>query len=241
MCRLHSIAGPLSVAFAVGISAQPALAYEVTAVADGGTIKGKVTYQGAVATKKIIPSKDAETCGAIREEPEIIVGADKSVLDAVVYLKKVDKGKAWDKPAKTPELVNHGCVFEPHVQAVPEGSNIVVVNADPVMHNTHTFWGKMTIFNVALPLKGQRIEKKLTKAGLVKVQCDTHGWMLGWIHVGENPYYAVTGKDGSFTISDVPPSAYTLVAWHEYVGETEVPVTVAAKQTAQASVELKKK
>ena len=240
MDRMHRIALSLF-ALAVGVAPLRALAYEVVAVADGGTIKGKVTYQGTVGTKKIIPSKDVETCGAIRDEPEMVVAADKGVLDAVVYLKKVDKGKAWEKPAKPPEISNTGCVFEPHVQAVPEGSQIVVINADPVMHNTHTFWGKMTIFNVALPLKGQRIEKKLTKAGLVKVQCDTHGWMLGWIHVGENPYYAVTQKDGSFTITDVPPGAYTLVAWHEYVGETEVAVTVAAKGTAQANVELKKK
>jgi plastocyanin len=182
-----------------------------------------------------------DTCGAIREEPEIVVGGDKAVLDAVVYLKKVDKGKDWDKPAKTAELVNTGCVFTPHVQAVPMGATIAVVNADPVMHNTHSFWGKITIFNVALPLKGQRVEKQLAKPGLVRVQCDTHGWMLGWIQVAENPYYAVTQKDGAFSISDVPPGAYTLVAWQEYVGETEVPVTVAAKQTAQANVELKKK
>jgi plastocyanin len=241
MCQLRSIAISLSVLFTVAVSTLPAFAYDVITVTDGGTIKGKVTYAGPPATKKIIPSKDIATCGGIREEPEVVVGPDKGVQDAVVYLKNVAKGQAFEKPAKTPEIVNHGCNFEPHVQAMPVGSKIAVVNADPVMHNTHSFWGKITIFNLALPLKGQRIEKQINQAGLVRVECDTHGWMRGWVHVGENPYYAVTGKDGSFLISGVPPGTYTLVAWQEYTGETEVPVTVAAKGTAQVNVELKKK
>ena len=192
--------------------------------------------------KKIIPSKDQATCGEMREEPEIVVGPDKGVQDAVVYLKDVAKGKALEKPAKKPELVNHKCTFVPHVQAFPVGT-VVVVNSDPVMHNTHAFQGKAktTVFNVALPVKGQRIEKPLTKAGMTRVECDTHGWMLGWIYAADNPYYAVTAKDGTFTISDVPPGSYTLVAWQESTGELEVPVTVKAKEAVQLPIELKKK
>jgi hypothetical protein len=217
-----------------------AAAYEVVTVSDGGTIKGKVTYQGSVPTRKIIPTKDQETCGATREEPEIVVGADKGVQDAVVYLKGVEKGKALEKPAKKPEIVNLKCNFVPHVQAFPVGT-VVVVNSDPVMHNTHAFHGKSTVFNVALPVKGQRVDKPLTKPGLMRVECDTHGWMLAWIYAADNPYYAVTRKDGAFTIADVPPGSYTLVAWHEFTGENEMPVTVKAKDAVQVPVELKKK
>jgi hypothetical protein len=156
-----------------------------------------------------------------------------------VYLRDVRKGKAWTKPASTPEIVNRQCVFVPHVQALPLGS-LVIVNADPVMHNTHGFHDKATAFNVALPLKNQRIERPLKKPGLMRVECDAHGWMLAWIYVAENPYHAVTKKDGTFAISDVPPGAYTLVAWHEATGEVEVPVTVKAKEATQTTIELKK-
>lgn len=217
-----------------------AAAYEVVTVTDGGTIKGKVVYQGSVPMKKIIPTKDQATCGDVREEAEIVVGADKGVLDAVVYLKGVQKGKALSKPAKKPELVNQKCTFVPHVQAVPVGT-IVVVNSDPVMHNTHAFHGKQTVFNLALPVKGQRIERPMTKPGIHRIECDTHGWMLGWVFAADNPYYAVTRKDGTFTIADVPPGSYTLVAWHELTGEQETQVTVKAKETVEAPVELKKK
>ncbi len=218
----------------------PARAYEVVTVSDGGTIKGKVVYQGAVPTKKIIPTKDKETCGETRDEPEIVVAPDKGVQDAVVYLKGVEKGKALEKPAKKPEIVNHGCRFEPHVQAFPVGT-VVIVNSDPVMHNTHGFLGKQTVFNVALPVKGQRVEKPLTKPGIMRVECDTHGWMLAWVYAADNPYYAVTRKDGTFSIADVPPGSYTLVAWQESTGETEMPVTVKGKDVVEVPVELKKK
>jgi hypothetical protein len=217
-----------------------AVSYEVVTVSDGGTIKGKVTYQGTVPMKKVIPTKDRATCGEVREEPEVVVGADKGVKGAVVYLKDVQKGKALEKPAKKPEIVNEKCVFVPHVQAFPVGT-VVIVNADPVMHNTHAFHGTQTVFNVALPMKGQRIEKPLKKPGITKIECDTHGWMLAWIYAAENPYYAVTEEAGTFTLTDVPPGSYTLVAWQEHTGESEFPVTVKAKETVEVPVELKKK
>lgn len=228
------VAGVLAALWPAAVSA-----YEVVPVTGGGTISGKVQFQGAVPTRKVIPTKDKEVCGAIRDEPEIVVGADKGVQDAVVYLKAVEKGKAWQKPAKPPEIVNKDCVFVPRVQALPVGT-IVIVNSDPVMHNTHAFHGKATVFNVALPMKDQRIERPMKKPGINRVECDAHGWMLAWIYVAENPYYAVTKADGTFTIGDVPPGSYTLVAWHEFTGEQEVPVTVKAKETATVPIELKK-
>jgi len=214
-------------------------AYEVAAVTDGGTIQGKVVFQGTAPTQKIIPDKDPSVCGGLREDPLVVVGPDKGVQEAVVYLKNVEKGKALTKPPTPPEIVNQNCRFVPHVQALPVGS-IVIVNSDPVMHNTHGFLGKATVFNQALPVKGQRIPKSLNKPGLVEVKCDVHGWMHAWIHVADSPYYAVTKKDGTFSIPDVPPGSYTLVTWQEYTGATETPVTVAPKQAAQLTIELKK-
>lgn len=218
-----------------------AAAYDAVAVADGGTIKGKVTFAGTPPGKrKVIPTKDKEVCGSgVREVDQILVGADKTVQDAIVYLKQIEKGKAWEKPAQPPAIDNQKCDFHPHVQVIPAG-DIEIVNSDPVLHNTHGFLGKLTVFNVALPNQGQRIKKPLQKTGLVRVECDAHGWMLGWIYVADNPYYAVSAKDGTFTLTNVPPGTYTLVGWQEYTGVVEVPVTVRAKEVASVTVELKK-
>ena len=216
-----------------------ALAYEETTVSDGGTIEGKIVYQGTVPMRKVIPTKDTEVCGGIREEPEITVSGDKAVKDAVVYLAKVDKGKAWPAADAKPTLNNNKCVFEPRVQVMQAGT-LVVKNSDPVLHNTHGFYGKRTAFNMALPNQGQEIPADLERAGTVRIECDAHGWMLGWVFVVENPYYAVTGEDGSFSIADVPPGDYTLIATHEFTGPMEIPVTVKAGESASVPIELKK-
>src|SRR3546814_14640265 len=63
--------------------------------------------------------------------------------------------------------------------------------------------------------------------------------MLAWIYVADSPYYALTGEDGSFSLTDVPPGDYTLVTWQEHVEETEMPVTVKAGEIAEVTIELK--
>jgi hypothetical protein len=224
----------------IAVVSIPVLAYDVMVVSGGGKVEGRVVFQGNVPTRKIIPTKDQAVCGSPRDDPLILVGPDKGVEDAVVYLKEVPKGKAWGKPEKPPEIDNVKCRFEPTVQVIRAGA-IDVVNTDPVLHNTHGFYGKRTAFNLALPNQGQRITSQLDRPGLVRVECDSHGWMLAWIYVADSPYYARTSKDGSFSITDIPPGNYTLVATQDYTGDTEIPVTVKANEAAKLSIELKKK
>ncbi|WP_292450072.1 hypothetical protein [Mesorhizobium sp.] len=232
------ISGLAAITFVATMSA-PAEAYEEGPVTGGGTIEGTVVYRGDVPTTKIIPTKDVEVCGGIREEPLIVVGSDQAVLNAVVYLVDVAKGKAWAKPGKPPELDNIKCRFVPVIQVIPAGS-LEVVNGDPVLHNTHGYYGKRTAFNLALPNKGQRIPVELKRAGTVRIDCDAHGWMEGWVYVVDNPYYAITGADGKFSIPDVPPGDYTLVTIHSFTGPIEQPVTVKENQPTSLTIELKK-
>src|SRR5574337_1191430 len=231
------------VAFVVATSTLTLTAYsfQETQVTDGGAVTGKVMFRGSPPPMKmIIPTKDQEVCGGSREEPQIILSAEQGVQDAVVFLKDVQTGKAWDQSAKTPELNNLKCNFVPHVQVVPVGSDLEIISSDPVLHATHGFFGKRTVFSITLPNKGDRVKRPLKKAGLVRVECDAHGWMLGWIYVADNPYYGLTGHDGMFTITDVPPGAYTLVVWQEYIGLTEIPVIVKAKEVVSVHIELGK-
>ena len=227
----------LVTAFACTIAIAPA--YEVGPVAGGGSIEGKIIYNGPVPTRKIIPNKDVDVCGEPREEALIDVGPDKAVLNAVVYLVGVQKGKEWPNAGKTPELNNHRCRFEPEVQVIPAGP-LDVVNLDPVLHNTHGYYGKRTAFNTALPNQGQRIPAELQRVGAVKVDCDAHGWMEGWIYVVDNPYYSITGADGKFSIADVPPGDYTLVAIQSLTGPVQQSVTIASGKPTSLTIELKK-
>ena len=214
--------------------------YEEAAVSDGGTVQGKVVYNGSIKKKTVLPTKDKRVCGKVRKEPLILVGDGGAVEDSVVYLKGIGSGKPWPEMlTKVPVLDQEGCKFQPHVQVARQGS-LDIVNSDPVLHNTHGYYGKRTAFNVALPEKDQKVTKVLKQPGTVRVDCDAHGWMLGWVHVVDNPYFFQTGEDGTFSIADVPPGEYTLAVWQEWLGETEYPVTVTAGGTTALDIDLTK-
>ena len=240
MRRSRVLVSLLAAVAMVAAATLPAWSYQEVAVSDGGTIEGKVVFQGAPPSlRTVIPTKDKEVCGDIRKEPRIVLAPDNGVKNAIVYLKDVEKGKAWTKPEKTPAIDNQKCRFTPEIQAVPVG-NIEIANSDPVLHNTHGYLGRRTVFNVALPNQGERVKRELKRPGVVEVKCDAHGWMQVWTLVADNPYYAITAEDGTFTIRDVPPGTYTLVAFQSYAGPVETPVTVKAKDTVSLTVELKK-
>jgi plastocyanin len=221
------------------MSGAPAQSYEVSAVSGGGSIAGVITFTGTVPMKKIIPTKDTAVCGAPREDPLIRVGANSAVESAVVYLVGVASGKDWPTAGQTPVLDQKECRFIPEVGVIPAGP-LDVLNSDPVLHNTHGYYGKRTAFNLALPNQGQTIPTELPRPGEVRVDCDAHGWMEGWIYVVDNPYYATTAADGTYSITDVPPGDYTLVAVHPFTGPMEMPVTVTGGQATTLDVELKK-
>ncbi|GAB4389300.1 MAG: hypothetical protein Kow0025_13840 [Thermodesulfovibrionales bacterium] len=238
--RKHLLAAFLALAVAAAVP-PGALAYEAGTVKDGGAIKGKVVFKGqSVPTRTVLPTKDKEVCGDIRKEPLVEVGKGGGVRNAVAIIKEIARGKAWGKPAEAPRLDNDKCVFVPHVQVMQVGSEIAIHNSDPMLHNTHGFYGKKTAFNVALPFPGAEVKRKLDKPGVVRVDCDVHGWMQGWIFVADNPYYALTGEDGSFTIGDVPAGDYTILIWQEHAGEMERQVSVKAGETTDiGTVEIK--
>ena len=215
--------------------------YQEEAVSGGGAIEGRVVYHGPVKTRTVLPTKDKSVCGGLRKEPLVIVGDDGSVKDSVVFLRDVAAGKPWPEMSDgRPTLDQEACRFKPHVQVARRGK-VDIVNSDPVLHNTHGYYGKRTAFNVALPLQGGKVTKLLRSPGEVRIDCDAHGWMLAWIYVVDNPYFAQTGDDGTFSITEVPPGEYTLAVWQEELGITEMPVVVAAGQTTTMPVELKAK
>ncbi len=212
--------------------------YVEDTVSNGGTIQGMVTYSGKLKMRTVLPTKDKEICGKARKVPTVVVGEGNAVQDSVVFLKDVDKGKAWPEMPK-PVVNNINCIFEPHVQVTRRGK-VDLLNSDPVLHNTHGYYGKATAFNVALPFEGAKVTKILKRTGEVRTDCDAHGWMLGWLYVVSNPYFMQTGADGMYSLNDVPPGDYTLVVWQETMGETEYPVSVKAGQTTELMIELGK-
>jgi hypothetical protein len=82
---------------------------------------------------------------------------------------------------------------------------------------------------------------KIRDTGILKVVCDTHAWMLGYVHVFDHPFFAVTDEKGNFSIANVPPGKYTLKAWHEDAGVMSQEITVSESGDVRTSFEFANK
>jgi len=220
--RLTAFAG-------IVLLASTTLAYETVAVSNGGAIRGVVKLGGpAPVLAPIKTTKNQDYCGMSIPNPLYASGADGGLKNVEVFLKGIQKGKA--NPTSTIALTNNHCMFEPRVQGASVGQQLKIASDDPILHNTHPQVNdtNATLYNIALPYKGFSVVKPLpTTAELIRVKCDAHEWMRAWIWEFEHPYYTTTDADGHFQIPDVPPGTYTIVAWHEVMGQKEASVTVA--------------
>jgi len=241
---MNTIRKTLAVAAAagliLGVVAQ-APAYEGGEVKDGGMITGSIKFAGAPPARKEVPvTKDKEVCGKEKHLSwDLIVGPNKGIENAVVSLTDVKKGKKWATTKAT--LDQNSCVYKPHVLVVPAGATIDILNSDGILHNIHTYSTANPAFNKAQPKFKKVLTADFKKPETIKVTCDAHGWMLGWIVVSDHPYVAVTDEKGEFTLKDVPPGHYKLEIWHETLGKSTKEVTVKSKEETKVQIELAKK
>jgi hypothetical protein len=225
--------------------ASGASAYEGGAVTGGGQVTGKVVFKGdAPAPRQIQITKDNGVCGAGTREVVEVAAKGGNLKGAVVYIGKIDKGKAWGDLDK-PLLDQQGCRFSPDVLVSRKDADLTIRNSDTVLHNIHTYeiigTVRRTMFNVGQPDKGDMKQPlKLRRSNVVKIECDAHDFMHAWAFAADNPYLAVTKEDGSFAIADLPAGDYELKAWHPVLGEKSAKVTVKAGAATTASFEFSK-
>jgi hypothetical protein len=190
-------------------------------VTSAAELSGKVKLKGT--PKPEVPIQLDATCGKLHTKPittrHYVVGQDNGLANVFVYVKSGAKKAA---PAgEQPLLDQVNCMYEPYVLGAAAGQKIKVKNSDALLHNVHPtprVAGNIEK-NFAQPVKGQVNEIAFDKPEvLVRVKCDVHPWMFAYIGVQEHPYFAVTDKDGKFTIKNLPPGKYTLEAYHLKAG-----------------------
>ena len=228
------------IALVVGASlslASVALGYDAGAVSDGGSISGTITFAGdAPEVKPVEVTKDTKVCAQTQKYDEsLVVGENKGIKNAVVSIANISNGKDFGEAMV---LDQKECVYTPHIVLTPAGSELEILNNDGILHNIHTYSEANPAFNQAQPKFKKKLKKKFDQPEVVRVECDAHGWMKGWIVVMDHPYYAVTDGEGKFSLSDVPAGEYEVKIWHETLGETMQKVTVEAGGAASLAVEL---
>jgi hypothetical protein len=204
-------------------------------------ISGKVTLKGEPKPEVTIDFGDM--CGKFHPGDtkvttrHFVVGPDHGLANVFVYIK--EGAKKGGEPAEQPLLDQKGCLYEPYVLGAMAGKPIKIRNSDPLMHNVHALPKNNPEFNFAQALQGQVSEKTFANPEvLVRMKCDVHQWMFAYIGVCDHPYYAVTGKDGSFKIPNVPAGNYTIEAFHLKAGAKAEKLTLSDSDKKTINFEL---
>lgn len=198
------------------------------AEAQRATITGRVTYQGPELKTELPVAEDArQYCGTTTSVQRLI---DRGALsNVVVFLEGVPSVDMKGKPI---ELRSDNCDFAPAVQVAETGAHLELANHDPMLHVVQMYRSGVRVGEFALRGEGgNRTDRRLLKGpGLINVQCRSHKWMHSNIWVFDHPYYALTGKDGTFQLPLVVPGAYKLTVWHAELGVQTRDITVTADQ-----------
>jgi hypothetical protein len=203
-------------------------------VAFAGDITGKITLKGTPpANPELKRLAEDVNCGKIVIEkvfmPLYVVGSGGELADVLVTIKDMS-GKSTGASAEPAVIDQKGCQYHPYVSAVQTKQTVLVRNSDPLIHNVNI---------TPVPGSGNKPHNDAQIQGsgdlkytfdapekFMRFKCDVHEWMFAYLCVVDHPYFAVSGKDGTFKIKDVPPGKYTIEATHRKAGTVSKEVEV---------------
>jgi plastocyanin len=154
------------------------------------------------------------------------------VREAVVFVDQLPAGAAPPVKGRTATMDQVNREFVPHVLPVEVGTEVSFPNHDQIYHHVYSL-SRTKTFEIPL-YKGETAPPiRFDKVGAAKLGCNIHDWMSGVVLVVPTPYFATTDEQGRFTLRDVPPGTYGVVAWHEgskvKVRDTRQSVTVGPR------------
>ncbi len=208
--------------------------------ATAGTVTGSIMLEGTPPEEQVVRMNADPVC--LREAPGTqrtemyVVGDGGTFGNVFVYIKDGLDGYDFPVPSDSLTLDQKGCRYSPHVFGIRAGQTLEILNSDPTLHNIHALPTNNAEFNTGQPIQGMKTNQTFENVEvMVPFKCDVHGWMNAYAGVLDHPYFAVTGADGAFEMSNVPPGTYTVEAWHEQLGTQTQSVTVDASGTVEVS------
>jgi plastocyanin len=163
----------------------------------------------------------------------------RGIADAIVSL--VDPPRDVPPPASRRAVLDQAsCEFSPRAQVVPVGSELLVRNSDPELHNIHARIAadRRELFNVGMAPGNPDLPILLRRPGLVEVRCDVHPWMGAAILVADHPFAAATDARGAFGFPAPPSGIYRVHAWHAKLGAVEKEIEIGISNEAAVEIEM---
>ena len=144
-------------------------------------------------------------------------------------------------PLEHPVVDQKNFVFHPHVTLITKDTTIDFLNSDNEKHDVFSPSPVADDMSLGAYESGELRSWTFNKIGEAVLLCNIHAEMEAWVVVRQNPYFAVTDKEGNFEIRDIPAGRYTLKTWNKKYSGPPQEVTVKEGETIQVSLEVKKK
>ncbi|MDR4482540.1 MAG: hypothetical protein R3B95_04740 [Nitrospirales bacterium] len=218
-------------------------AYQEEVVVREGSISGVVRFSGMVPapkTHKVTMGSNPEFCQTIADKngvigiSEVQVFSKQQLADVVVFLQEVERGKSV--PKKGPVVTVDRCQFVPRVIGVMEEQTLKIAMRDPIVHQIRGWEmldrGRLPMFHFPDMEEGGEatVPLKTRRSSIIKLECDQHRFMQGWLLLTANPYVTVSDHDGFFRLTNVPEGTHTVGAWHPVLGYQEAKLTLISGQ-----------
>jgi len=209
-----------------------------------GSISGTIKLDGAAPAPHKINMAAEAFCLSQHPTPindqEVVAAPGGTLANVVVYVAEDMSKYAFTTPSTPATIDQKGCMYNPHIVAMMAGQQLQVNNDDQTTHNIHPVPKDNREWNESQPAGAPAIVKVFARPEMaIPVKCNVHPWMKAYIAVVANPYFQVTGKDGSFELKNVPPGTYKLTAWQETYGTTEQTITIGPKEDKMVTLTFK--
>lgn len=219
--------------------------YKVTSVDQAGTLTGQVKLNGRRPKPRafhLIFSPNVQFCSRISDGHghrilhDFLLSDDGGLQDTVVSIRGVRKGKPF--PTKMQTFSIDRCRANHYAIGVRNGEDILIENTDPIRHEivTYQFYNRKVLqtSNKPVTAKSSQVRSAFVKPGSDEfiMKCNLHPFLQTNGYFVDNPYYAITDKDGRFEIGDIPPGTYEVTAWHSYLPVETGTITIEPGKTA---------
>lgn len=206
-----------------------------SATAAGAIVRGTVRFEGTVPRPNPINMGADPGCAKQHPSPvftqDLMTDSKGDLQNVVVFVSDGLGDRAFDPPSQPVEMKQKGCMYEPHVLALQTNQPVEVTNNDPTTHNIHPQPANNREWNKA-EVPGSKIEESFPRPEIaIPIKCNVHPWMRGYVAVFRHPFFAVTSKDGSFALNNLPPGTYTIQAWHEKLGTSTQRITIGPNES----------
>ena len=246
---------PVTVTIKPDKAAAPAETTEGAAPSEGGAAGGVGDLTGVVLFDGNAPEppplvakgeavRDAAVCAAVAVPNEALEvdPTSKGIRNVFVYLEKAPAG-GKSEPIPEGKLLfdQKGCRFAPHALLVRTSQTVYVLNDDSVLHNTHNFPKRNSVFNTAIPTNeraGVPMVYKQPEKDPIEVKCDFHPWMRAYHLPLDHSFAALTDANGKFEIKGLPAGTHMFKVWNEKGGLLERAYKVTIKPNQPNEVKL---